>query len=562
VLNSASSTTRFVSSLLGRRAPAFRTIEGSYTTFTSLLTNTYRSASTANQQITLDVNPVLLSSLGFTLGARVMTQNGSGRFMGVGIDEESFDSFSKRIEKERTEKEKKKDGKDSKETKTIESKGSSRSNDNRALWINLDTEGPTMMRRSDILDITKEKEKPKRDVQVAAAEALSSLPTLTSSSSPWRLREAIQFLQLHQTALAARLAAPPASKDKADKDKDSSSPPSGSPTSSSSSSSSAAPTEKPGLLTRAFSGLLSGRWASSVSPAELEEKKAIEEVNSQVTSLLTKLKEYLSQSLKGMREDELDAPWTVSRYKTAMESDQWTLARDIELVAMVNHISSTTNVPPQLLIATDFSDEVRALSTFRSLQQFSHVELLARFALLLDFNTRVATVLPHIRHGTLGYRMEADHWSVASRLREGRDLMFQSVKQKAWDEALRATTTHSRPPNRDVLMGACSGLIDVEFNRNLAKEAKEGSRTREQKLTQLLFGQAEGLLDDNEPDKLRRAYVKPPLFEPFDLQKRTFMVKFTGEEAHDEGGPYRACFHDWIAYVLCSSFVSLSTSID
>ena len=61
-----------------------------------------------------------------------------------------------------------------------------------------------------------------------------------------------------------------------------------------------------------------------------------------------------------------------------------------------------------------------------------------------------------------------------------------------------------------------------------------------------LIGQAIDLLLNKSSEGLRRQYIKPPLWPPYDTQIRTFFVQLVGESAMDLGGPYRALFTDWV----------------
>ena len=274
--------------------------------------------------------------------------------------------------------------------------------------------------------------------------------------------------------------------------------------------------------------------------------------------VMVKITRQLSLNAEQQKDDVKS--WSIAEFLEVVRASTWTRVKDEHIILMLNNIAHDTKTSPFDLLFRDFSSNMLISNFWGSLRELPLGHVLARVCVLLEFNHHLQVGLPFVQHARGG----CSRWSLGRQLRGSNDdvdadtselcgvrgLILHSLKAELLERLLKDTTTHSRPPDSDV-MDEPEALLRLTGDRMKANAVKANSDlSPESKHNDLLFGQLASTFSRKNANDFRRRYVKPALWPPFDTQIRTFKISFKGEAGLDLGGPYRAIFNDWMNEVF------------
>eukprot|EP00471_Norrisiella_sphaerica_P000773 CAMPEP_0184486476 /NCGR_PEP_ID=MMETSP0113_2-20130426/7955_1 /TAXON_ID=91329 /ORGANISM="Norrisiella sphaerica, Strain BC52" /LENGTH=4298 /DNA_ID=CAMNT_0026868373 /DNA_START=23 /DNA_END=12919 /DNA_ORIENTATION=- len=201
---------------------------------------------------------------------------------------------------------------------------------------------------------------------------------------------------------------------------------------------------------------------------------------------------------------------------------------DGQLVDLVRTYCEKRSLPLAALNVRDFDPTEEELLHCKKLEEIVHLDkkhLQVRLFVLQRINNMLAPLLD-----TLIDLSQPNSWvTVASKVRNARNLIFWSHKQKLWKKALSATHMPSSVPS-------------VSLDRMRAVRMKEREKVDTKGLLSV-FGQTFRQLRNQDCFRVSE-------------NVRAFKVFFIGEHAIDAGGPYRAAITD-MCDELQSTFLPL-----
>lgn len=267
---------------------------------------------------------------------------------------------------------------------------------------------------------------------------------------------------------------------------------------------------------------------------------------------------------------------------------RWTYAEDCILTKAVNKVASQLDHDACTLSAHAVQ---KYLEEMRLLSHRSATEIHVRYSALCMLNRCLAVVLPLIDLSLADTRktiistnlIPLDHaqynHSIPAPIRDMilamKEVIFTQTKQQFWQLAVTETTVpttlpadeYERPDEiREISINRLKGKhytmslpnAAAQFQHqqrllqrvhasssegNNSTELSDWLKTIEERVKLSIFGQLHDVVSGWEDRMLRKAYVHMQDAG----QARAFFVKFSGEGADDQGGPYRAIFQTAVA---------------
>ena len=244
----------------------------------------------------------------------------------------------------------------------------------------------------------------------------------------------------------------------------------------------------------------------------------------------------------------VDPPEPMSRtsFEAHVNDAAWTLARDEDLVSLVNAQCRSLSLVPDHLplskLATSDDGGDRELSATERFFAAEHLpRTQARFAVLAALNKRLARLLPmvdfHIARPSVIVTRPQDLQftsALGARVAKLRGLIFGATKLGVWNSVLQKTVLYTHPAADNYERP--DGVQEFTVNRLSARLDRLSTLPEEKRLPGSLLGQLMRYTQRWPSSNFRRCYTHPD----DGGQHRAFFVKLKGEGSTDHGGPYRA----------------------
>jgi hypothetical protein len=258
--------------------------------------------------------------------------------------------------------------------------------------------------------------------------------------------------------------------------------------------------------------------------------------------------------------DVVCADWTLRQFLDVVDDDSFTMACDEQIVQAASEIAASLRADPFELLCSDFT-EVFSMFSYSFFGHISHIlfsqalqsrpefnllkdlplaTLCARFCLVRKFNRMVKAVLPclHLAPAAFGFEEAGGvangdseivlESSVGAQLCRAAALVFTRLKVELFRGVLSASKS---PPRKNQYLELQWSKLTID-RAHANEDGIPGVFHQFVKLAQAL------------PPAEFRKQEAGPLDEG---QARTFKVDFVGENAADNGGPYRELFNEVVS---------------